>query len=53
MAISKSELENLIYKKKEIGTKIVNNLSQPSTSEKNQINSIVDELMGYILTKHS
>ena len=50
MAISKSELENLIYKKKSIGTKIVSDLRQPAPAEKTSINNIVEELMGYILT---
>jgi hypothetical protein len=53
MAISKLELQNLIYKKKSIGTEIVSDLRQPSPAEKTSINNIVEELMGYILTKHS
>lgn len=53
MAITKTQLENLIYRKKEIGTVNVQNLRQPSTSEKTNMNNIVSELMGYILTKHS
>jgi len=53
MAISKSELENLIYIKTPIGQSNGVTVPQPSASEKTQVNNIVDELLGYILTKHS
>jgi hypothetical protein len=53
MAITKSQLENLIYRKYEIGSAPISDLRQPSASEKTTMNNIVNELMGYILTKHS
>jgi hypothetical protein len=53
MAISKSELENLIYIKRSIGQSNGVSVPQPSTSEKTEVNNIVDELLGYILAKHS
>jgi len=54
MAISKSELKNSIYLSRSIGSGgHLSNVPQPSTAEKTQVNNIVDELLGYILTKHS
>ena len=53
MASTKSQLENLIYRKHEIGSVPISDLRQPSASEKTTMNNIVNELMGYILTKHS
>jgi hypothetical protein len=53
MAISKSELENLIYRKYEIGTAHVSNLRQPDASEKEFMDNVVSELLGYVLAKHS
>lgn len=53
MAITKSQLENLIYRKWETGTTPVTNLRQPDESEKEYMDNVVSELLGYILAKHS
>jgi len=54
MAITKAELENLIYLKRRMGSRRhLLNVPQPTTEEKTEVNNVVDELMGYILTKHS
>jgi hypothetical protein len=53
MAITKSQVENLIYRKHEIGTTHVSNLRQPDESEKEFMDNVVSELLGYVLAKHS
>ena len=53
MAVSKSSIPGITYRKQQVLTKVQSNLRQPSTAEKNTVNGIVDDLMGYILAKHS
>lgn len=53
MALSKEQVGNLIYKRKSNKSKVVSNLRQPSDAEKEQCKTIADNLLSYILSKHS
>ena len=53
MSISKEELNNLVYKRKQIGTKVVQNLRQPSEFEIEECRQKVDKLIDFIVQKHS
>lgn len=53
MPITKEELQNLIYRKKQIGDKVVENLRQPTESEILKCKQVVDNLIALIVEKHS
>lgn len=53
MSISKENINNLVYKRKEIGTKVVQNLRQPSELEIEDCRQKVNKLIGFVIQKHS
>lgn len=52
MALTEQELENSVYRKKSIGTPVTN-YRNITTSELNECNTTISNLMSYILSKHS
>jgi|TARA_R110002167_G_scaffold31432_2_gene103162 hypothetical protein len=52
MAILKSEIPNLVYVSKENGVSLYS-LPDPTTAETTAANTVVLNLMSYILAKHS
>lgn len=52
MAVKRQDIESIIYRKKDVGEK-PQNPRAVSDTEKNSANSIVSNLMGYILSAHS
>lgn len=53
MKMTDLELQNKIYKKKSIGTSSVETPRNVSNDKLSSANTIVTNLLGYILTKHS
>lgn len=53
MSISKENLNSLVYKRKQLGTKVVQNLRQPTNLEIEDCKQKVNKLIGFIIQKHS
>lgn len=53
MALKKQDIDSLVYRKRDVGSKSVSSPRVVTDTEKNSANSIVSNLMGYIVTAHS
>jgi|TARA_R110000851_G_scaffold2472_5_gene9799 hypothetical protein len=54
MAISKSDISSITYRSKTVGSKPDGvSITPPTDAEKASANTIISNLMGFILAKHS